>query len=86
VEHLRLRAESAQVEHQIVPVSATAADYTRVARAANGIPCAGLAIPILGTHSAQEKFRWRALEDAISFLVSLLAEPGGLLEAAAATD
>jgi len=79
VDHLLSRARSRGLRHQIVPLAATAADYTRVSRARQGVPCAGLAIPIRHPHSGSEMFLWRTVEDAIELILGVLGEPQELL-------
>jgi len=83
VDHLLARARNHGVQHQIIPLAATAADYTRVSRAREGVPCAGLAIPIRHPHSSSEIFLWRTVEDAVDLVLDVLSEPLELLHIAA---
>jgi putative aminopeptidase FrvX len=82
VDHLLARASQNQLQHQIIPISATAADYTTISRSREGVPCAGVAIPIRHPHSSMEIFKWKTVEDTVTLLLDLLEHPGDLLEIA----
>jgi len=82
VDYLLARARANGIQHQIIPLAATVADYTAVSRAREGIPCAGLAIPIRHSHSASEIFHWRTVEDTINLILDVLSEPLELLRIA----
>jgi putative aminopeptidase FrvX len=82
VDYLIARASQNQLQHQIIPISATAADYTTISRSREGVPCAGVAIPIRHPHSSMEIFKWKTVEDTVTLLLDLLAHPGDLLEIA----
>jgi len=79
-DYLLERSVSMEISHQIVPLSATAADYTSIARAHEGVPCAGLGIPILNTHSAREIFNWPTVETAVDFISEILRESKRLVQ------
>jgi len=82
VDHLLAQASANGFQHQIVPLAATVADYTTISRAREGVPCAGLVIPVRHPHSASEIFKWKTVEDIVNLLLNILSEPQELLSSA----
>jgi endoglucanase len=83
VDHQLARAVSIGMRYKIVGLAATAADYTVIARSGQGIPCAGLGIPVCHTHSASEVFCWQTVEDVVSLLLEIVENPTELCRIAA---
>ncbi len=79
VEHLLKTARNRGLTHQIIPLPSTAADYTTVMRAGVGVPCAGLAIPVLNSHSSNEIFLWKTLKDSIRLIMEILEDANELI-------